>query len=154
MIVVSDTSAITSLIQIGRIDLLPSLFQAVMIPEAVARELKRNHPVLPALLQVASAASATTVARLAVELDPGEAEAIALMLEGRGDLLLMDERAGRRVAIREGVPLIGLLGVLVLAKQRGLLTALQPELDRLESAAGFRLSNELKARVLKISGET
>jgi predicted nucleic acid-binding protein len=153
MIVVSDTSAITSLIQIGRADLLPRLYSGVIIPEAVARELKRNHPQLPEFLQVAVVAHPANVTRFATELDLGEAEAIALMLEGRGDLLLMDERAGRRVAMREGVPLIGLLGVLVEAKRLGLLASLRSEVDRLENIAGFRISDALKRRLLQSAGE-
>jgi predicted nucleic acid-binding protein len=153
MIVVSDTSAITSLIQIGRADLLPRLYSGVIIPEAVARELKRNHPSLPAFLQVVAVSDPARLAKFTGELDLGEAEAITLMIEGRGDLLLMDERVGRRVAMREGVRLIGLLGVLTEARRQGLLTSLRTEIDRLETIAGFRISDELKARVLRNSGE-
>jgi len=154
MIVVSDTSAITSLLQIGRVDLLPSLYSGVIIPEAVARELKRNHPILPDFIKTVMVVNTSIVAKFSGELDLGEAEAIALMIEGKGDLLLMDERAGRRLARREGVPLIGLLGVLTEAKQRGLITSLRNELDQLETVAGFRLSAELKRRVLQTAGES
>lgn len=154
MIVVSDTSAITPLIQIGRADLLPGLYTGVIIPEAVAREMGRNHPTLPGFIKTVTVANASLVAKFSAELDLGEAEAIALMIEGKGDLLLMDERAGRRLARREGVPLIGLLGVLTEAKQRGLLNSLRKEIDQLETIAGFRISAELKKRVLQSTGET
>lgn len=153
MIVVSDTSAITSLLQIGRADLLPGLFSGVVIPEAVARELQRNHPKLPEFIKIATVANQNEVVRLSAELDSGEAEAIALMLEHQGDLLLIDERAGRRIARREGVPFIGLVGVLVQAKEKGLVESLRHELDQLARIAGFRVSEQLREQVLRASGE-
>ncbi|MGO8765925.1 MAG: hypothetical protein ACLQSR_12440 [Limisphaerales bacterium] len=108
MIVVSDTSAITALMQIGREELLLRRYSGVVIPEAVAEELKRAHAVVPVFIGVLRGQDRQRVVRLIDELDVGEAEAIALMLERRGDILLMDERRGRRGARREGVPLIGL----------------------------------------------
>ena len=108
MIVVSDTSAITALMQIGREQLLLRRYSGVVIPEAVAEELKRAHAVVPVFIGVLRGQDRQRVVRLIDELDVGEAEAIALMLERRGDILLMDERRGRRGARREGVPLIGL----------------------------------------------
>ena len=148
MIIVSDTSAITALIQIGRVELLARLYERVIIPTAVGTELRRAHPILPDFIEVASVVDLKLPKRFATELDAGEAEAIALMLEGRGDLLLMDERKGRRVARREGLRVIGLLGVLVSARQAGLVSSLRPVLDELERIAGFRIGMELKSRLL------
>ena len=153
MIVVSDTSAITSLLQIQRADLLASLYHEVVIPAAVERELRHDHPVLPDFIHVAHISNPHVVQRLVLEVDRGEAEAIALMLAKRGDVLLIDERRGRRVAQREGVPVIGLLGVLAEAKRRGLLVSLRDTLDGLQRVAGFRISSDLKARVLAEVGE-
>ena len=91
--------------------------------------------------------------RLVRDVDRGDADAIALMLAKRGDVLLIDERRGRRVAQREGVPVIGLLGVLAEAKRRGLLDSLRNTLDALQRVAGFHISSDLKARVLAEVGE-
>ena len=153
MIVVSDTSAVTSLLQIGRAELLSALYDKVLIPEAVERELKHDHPALPDFIHVERASNLQVVQRLLEEVDRGEAEAIALMIAKRGDLLLIDERRGRRVARREGLPVIGLLGVLAQAKRRGLLDSLGSTLTDLQRVAGFRISDELKARVLAEVGE-
>jgi predicted nucleic acid-binding protein len=153
VIVVSDTSAITSLLQIWRAELLVRLFQEVVIPAAVERELRHDHPVLPDFIHVAEVSNPNVVERLVQEVDRGEAEAIALMLAKRGDILLIDERRGRRVAQREGVPVIGLLGVLTEAKRRGALDSLRETLDALQRVAGFHMSSNLKARVLAEVGE-
>jgi predicted nucleic acid-binding protein len=153
MMVVSDTSAITALIQVGRIELLSQLYETVLIPKAVADELWRAHPQLPEFIKIQPVTNLSTVKRLLVELDEGEAEAIALMLEGRGDILLMDERKGRRIAGREGVRVIGLLGVLAEARRTGLVTSLAELLRHLEATAGFHISKDLKMRVLIEFGE-
>lgn len=88
------------------------------------------------------------------ELDPGEAEAIVLARQLRADLLLMDEALGRRVAMQEHLPVIGLVGVLLLAKEQGLLDSLGMIFAELEAKAGFFLSQHLKQRVLQEAGES
>jgi hypothetical protein len=153
MIVVSDTSALTSLLQVGLEEILPRLFQEVAIPEAVERELRRAHPALPSFLLTIPVADRKLVDRLCRDLDQGEAEGIALILEKRGDLLLIDERKGRRVAQREGVLVIGLLGVLLQAKRRGVIPSLRETIAKLQTTAGFRISDALKTRLLNESGE-
>lgn len=69
------------------------------------------------------------------------------------DRLLIDERKGRRLANQEGVPVIGLLGVLLLAKRRQLVPSVRALLQRLESEAGMYLSENLKNQALKTAGE-
>ncbi len=78
MIVVSDTSPITSLITIQRIDLLQDLFDTVLIPPAVERELLAFHDKLPNFIRVEATLDLATFQRLQPLLDEGEAEAIAL----------------------------------------------------------------------------
>lgn len=153
MIVVSDTSALTSLLQIGLEDILREVFGRVVIPEAVERELRYDHPVLPPFVQIARVADARLVDRLSRTLDLGEAEAMALVIEGCGDILLIDERKGRRIALEEGVPVIGLLGVLIEGKRRGLIPSLRATLTTLQTTAGFRISDALISRALKETGE-
>jgi predicted nucleic acid-binding protein len=83
------------------------------------------------------------------ELDAGEAEAIALTLETQAELLLMDERVGREVARHLGLRYTGLIGVLVEAKHKGVLSVVTPQLDELRNIAGFRISDALYVRVLQ-----
>ena len=112
MIVVSDTSPLTALLTVAQADLLPKLFGEVVVPEAVRNELLRTHPQLPAWLRVQTVKDAFQAGLFAQTVDAGEAEAIELARELRADHLLIDERKGRRLAVQEGIPVIGLLGVL------------------------------------------
>src|SRR5688572_29836114 len=125
MIVVSDTTAITSLLQIGQCDLLAKLYREVLMPQAVSNELLVAHPILPAFLRVGTVRRQADVQRLQTDIDVGEAEAIILAKETAADLLLIDENEGRRVALREGLKIIGLLGVLVQAKRSGLISSVR-----------------------------
>ena len=81
-------------------------------------------------------------------LDEGESEAIALALEIRCNLILMDERLGTKIARTEGLSTIGLIGVLLLAKQKNIIPAL-----KLKSKAGFWLGASLLEQVLHDAGE-
>jgi uncharacterized protein len=153
MIVVSDTSAITSLLHIGQEGLLHELYGEVLIPETVQRELFEAHAMLPAFVRAVKVLNLQEVQRLSIELDLGEAEAIALAKERHADLLLVDEADGRSVALREGVPIIGLLGVLVLAKQAGQIASVRKLVAELEAVAKFRVSEGVKALAFRKAGE-
>jgi predicted nucleic acid-binding protein len=75
---------------------------------------------------VATATDQERVQELRGYLDPGEAEAIVLAIELRADLLLVDERRGRRVASAAGLAITGLLGVIATAKRAGLIDLAKP----------------------------
>ena len=153
MIVVSDTSAISALLLIQRTSLLTQLYQDIYIPEAVRDELAVVHPKLPDFISVGSLKDTAYRDRLLAELDPGDAAAIVLAKELRADDVLIDEAVGRRVAIREGVHVIGLIGVLLEARRRGLIPSLNDVLLELETKARFFISENLKDEALKEAGE-
>jgi predicted nucleic acid-binding protein len=161
VIVVSDASPLISLAAIDRLDLLRRLYNEVIIPEAVRREVVMTAPGAAGAADVAGAnwinvrsvEDRTLVEALRVTLDMGEAEAIALALEVNADLLLVDERRARAVAQRLGQPVIGVLGVIVEAKLSGLIPAVGPLLGDLTDRAGFRVSEALRARVIEVGGE-
>ena len=160
MIVVSDTSPILNLTRIGRIEILPALFGQVLIPLDVERELRRSARDLPLFdlaalpwLTVATAKDRTQVQRFRDELDAGEAEAIALAIEYRADVLLVDERRGRRTAVAAGLKVTGLLGVVAKAKRAGLIDAARPVLDDLIQIARFWIGADLYREVLTELGE-
>jgi len=76
-----------------------------------------------------------------------------LALELQADDLLIDERLGRQEALRLGIPIIGILGILLVAKQRSLIPQVQPVMDALINRAGFRISPRLYQRILSLSQE-
>ena len=153
MIVVSDTSPITALLAVEQADLLKQLFGEAVIPNAVETELLRMHPVLPAWLRVQSLQNFAKANVYAFSVDRGEAEAIALAEELHADHLLIDERKGRRLAQRQGLPVLGLLGVVLLARRAKLISSARELLKELDDKAGIYLADELKDAALKTVGE-
>ena len=161
MIVVSNTSPITNLALIGRLDLLPQLYETLTIPDAVWHELVVKGAHLPSAQQIAGASwlsvrpvtNQALVLSLRQDLDAGEAEAIALSMEMDADLLLIDERIGRESAQHLGVTYMGLIGLLVQARQRDLLPQLRPVIEALRLQDGFWISDALVQRVLSDVGE-
>jgi predicted nucleic acid-binding protein len=153
MIVVADTSAISNLMAIGREGILRDLFGQVLVPPAVERELLDWHRDLPAFVVVEQPCDMEAIFRLSLILDPGESEAIALAIQVRADLLLIDERKGRSAAVGLGLKTTGLLGVLLEAKAVGLLEKLEPLLDDLISTAEFHVSAKVMAECLRLAGE-
>ena len=89
------------------------------------------------------------VAVLREQLDPGEAEAIVVAAELGAELLLVDEKRGRRIAIDRGLEVTGLLGVLAEAKARGLIPQCKPILDDMIRLAGFWIGDDLRVRYLR-----
>jgi len=163
VIVLSDTSVLTNLAAIQHLHLLPQLYERVIIPLAVFRELADIVPPVPGTLEVQTATwlevkqvverSIVERFQTQVRLDPGESEAIALALELGADLLLIDERRGRAEANRLGLKITGILGILVEAKHCNLVAAVKPLMDALIAASQFRVSANLYAQVLAIVNE-
>jgi predicted nucleic acid-binding protein len=161
MKVVSNASPLINLTRVGRLHLLPELFEEIFIPEAVWDEVVvqgKEHPGAKELkvadwVKMHRVANRELTHALRQQLDAGEAEAIVLALESEADLLLMDERLGRAIAAHFGMRYTGLIGVLVLAKRKALITAIKPVLDALRDTAGFRVADALHIRVLRDAGE-
>lgn len=161
MIVVSDTSPLNYLAQIGALFVLPGLFERVLIPVAVQVELRAGIGKAPVLeevlnapwLEICHVAPSPLLDSLMEELDRGECEAIALATELGVDFVLIDEAAGRRVAVEHGLTPVGIAGVLVEAKSRGLIPAVRPFLDRLLSTTTMRLAPLIYNQALRHAGE-
>lgn len=159
-VVISDTSPVRALGHLGHIDWLEHLFTQVVVPPTVSLELLNPAPSLSPLdvsiypfFQVQSPSNVARVSQLTTVLDQGEAEAIALAEELRADLILIDESAGRAVAIQTGLVVQGTLGILLRAKQAGLCIEVRPLLDRLQQEINFFVSPGLRASILQQAGE-
>lgn len=155
--VVSNTTPLIKLVGVGLLDLLPTLYQEIHIPEAVFTEYqtgRAKHLGSPDLATLSWIIVHTVASDPAVpaSLDAGEAEAIALarMLSAR--LILLDERRGRAVAEQLGLPVAGSLTVLLEAKRQGHLPLVAPVIDQM-IAQGRRISPRLRVEVLRRAGE-
>lgn len=153
MIVVSDTSCVSNLLTVGSVELLPSIFGEVVVPPAVQIELRRFHSQLPSWLRTVVPRDTVQVRLLMVEVDAGEAEAIVLAKELGADRLLIDEASGRAVAQREGVAVMGVIGILLLARRQGRIDKVRPLLDDLRSKAGFWISDAVYEAAISQAGE-
>ena len=161
MIVVSDTSPLCNLVLVNHLWLLREIYKVVIIPTIVAEELAAANDIniqnifTLEWIQTRELTNPNFATRLCQErgLDIGEAQAIALAIELKADDLLIDERLGRQEALQLNLPIIGILGILVLAKQKGLISAVKPVMDSLLEKAGFWISIQLYDRILLLSEE-
>jgi predicted nucleic acid-binding protein len=130
MIVVSNTTPISSLFSIDSLWLLPKVFTAIHIAEAVSNEVQAGGIILqPDEFIVHRLNNTTAVEILLHDLDRGEAETIILAKELQADVVIIDERLGNRIAQESGLRVIGTLTVLRFAKERGLIDTVRPLLD-------------------------
>lgn len=135
MIVISDTTPIISLLKVGRLDLLQRLYKRVLIPQAVYRELTENPLYVKESALINSAdfievmkvknIKSVSILRAVIGLDEGESEALIMYDEQKANLLLMDERKGRSVAKQLNVRHIGTIGILMLAYDKEMASAME-----------------------------
>jgi predicted nucleic acid-binding protein len=151
-VVIADSSALIALQRVGRLELLHGLFSEVVVPGAVAREVKRGGLAPPSWLKVHELRRETPPELYSRNLGGGEREVIALALELGTRRVALDDLAARRVAREQGLDVVGTAALLYLAKRRGLLEAVRPALDEL-LAEGFRLSPTVYATILEAAGE-
>ena len=142
-------------------DWLPALYGKILVPGAVMSELlvlqTQGNDLSELLhaewLEIRNPQPSKLLTALKLELDLGEAEAIALAKEIGADLLIIDERLGRDVARREGLKITGVLGIVLEAKQSGLISTVRPILDELIQIARFRIDPKLRDEVIELAGE-
>ncbi len=158
LIVVSNSSVIIALARICRLDLLEKLFRKIIVPEAVWREVTvegkpgREKVLRAGFIRVEEVHDRKLAMLLKEFVDDGEAEAITLALEVDADILLIDEHEARNLAKKLGLQIMGTLGVLALAKHRGLIPEVKPIVDRLMES-GFWVSRRILEKFLKELGE-
>jgi len=158
MLIVSDASPIIALAVCDKLNLLDKLFDRVCIPQAVFDELavpdkpKSRDIVEWAKDKVIQIKNNAVIAVLSMNLDIGEAEALALYWETTADFLLIDEKRGRIIAHRNGIKTIGTIGILLLSKQKGFITSIKFYLDLLIQN-GFHLSEVFYRQILERAGE-
>lgn len=157
-LVIADAGPLIAFARIHQISLLPQIFGRVLVTDIVFAECAgRSDFPESALIHEAvtrkqlELCTAPDFSAFAQKIDAGEASAIAAAVDfGCG--VLMDDKAGRRMATNAGVPVIGTVGVLVLAKRKDLVPLVTPLLEAL-ATSGYFLSDEIIAAALAASGE-
>ncbi|MEK7397965.1 MAG: DUF3368 domain-containing protein [Candidatus Poribacteria bacterium] len=160
MKVICDSTVIIGLAKIGKLDLLKQIYGEVYIPEAVFIEVvvegkEKNGAKETAELEWVKrkpVKDKRIVEILFAELGRGEAEVLVLGKELNADLLIIDDERARTAAISANFQVIGLIGVLLLAKHLNFINQIKPFLEELKNK-NFRLSDKLIEKVLKLAGE-
>jgi predicted nucleic acid-binding protein len=160
MIVVADSSPLIYLAAIGKFALLQTIYQQIIIPQAVYDEVVTQGAGRWGASETAGAAwidcrtisDPSKLPPSQANLDLGEREVIGLAEELHANLVLMDEAAGRRELSKRGIKFLGTVGLLIQAKRSGLIAALKPELEQLR-ACGFHLSDRVIHLCLASVGE-
>jgi predicted nucleic acid-binding protein len=150
--VVADASALISLGWVDQLQILPTLFGRIAVPPAVAVEVTRRGPPLPAWIDIRAAARPPDGRVIAGRLGACETQVLCLGLELEDAWLILDDGRARVLARQLGLRMLGTAAVLVEAKRAGLLKRVQPVLDALLSK-GFRLERKVYERILQAAGE-
>lgn len=156
---VSNTSPILYLYRIGILNWLPQIFDEIWVPLAVVDELKdglrRGHDVPDAAnyqwLQIVNPQNMPSE-WLSLDLGGGELAAMALALENRDRVVILDDLLARRTAQAAGLTVWGTLKVLLEAKEQGITDSIAPAVDNL-AASGMWISEEIRKRILELAGE-
>ena len=162
-VVVSDAGPLIALACCGKLALLADVFDAIHIPQAVWDETTADRT-RPGAFDIADFVQTNArvhahahcddpiYAAALKHLDEGEAQALSLA-HSLGCGVLIDERRGRQTAMRLGLPLFGVLGVLLQAKRRGKLDHIAPVLAHMQGN-GYRIAQPLMEAALKLAEET
>jgi uncharacterized protein len=146
---VSNSSCLIALEAAGALGILEQLYMTITVPDAVSQECGGA---LPAWVRVHSVQNQRLAQALRLGLGAGEAEAIALSIECSAARLILDDKKARRAARQLNLPVVGTLGILLRARERGIISGVRDVVDAL-IAADFRVSDELVQEVLRRAGE-
>lgn len=157
--IIADAGPIIALCKIQELRLLNQLFKVCFITEEVYQEVVSGNDIAVNCLQLAvknhhiKIEPITNInSDLQALLDPGEASSITLALKQKQCALLIDEEKGRQIAKKYNLSVIGLAGLLILAKKHELINAIIPLLVDVRNH-GYWLSNNFLHEVAKLSNE-
>jgi len=148
-IIISDTSCLIILDKIDELDLLMKVGRKIFVTPIILQEFGKS---LPEWVSILSPENSHYQRILEMDLDEGEASAIALSLEMSNPILMLDDLKGRKVAEKLGLRYSGTFGLILKAKQLGLIHSVKPILEKIKSTI-FRFDNKLFEKVLEQAGE-
>lgn len=148
-IVIADTSCFILLDKIDEIELLKQLFNEVVTTREVAQEFGKE---LPEWINIESVKDKKYQSVLELEVDKGEASAIALSTEKIEALLVLDDLQARKLAEKLGLNYTGTLGMIARARTEGIVESVKPIIEKIRNT-NFRFSEEVFAAIIKTAGE-
>ena len=148
-IIISDTSCLIALDRIKKLDVLQKTFSTVITTPEVRDEFLQP---LPSWILIRPVKDQKRKESFGTIVDKGEASAIALALETEGSILVIDEKKGRKLAEKLHIEIIGTLKILLLAKEKGVISSIKPIILELEKAQ-FRFSKSVVQKLLLLAGE-
>lgn len=157
--IIVNSTPLIALAKANKLEILKEMYEHIIIPEAVYKEVTEKDDV--AAQRIEAAREWIEVRKVDSNLDrrmykaklhDGEVEVMLLAQEIGADAVIIDDGAARRTAEYLGLPLTGTLGVMIKAKQRGLLEAVMPVVQQMEQN-GIFFSRELKEKIRKFSNE-
>lgn len=148
-IVVTDTSCFIILQKINALHILNDLFAVVLTTPEIAKEYGL---VLPDWIVIQTVINTTLKENFKQHVDPGEASAIALAAETQSDYVLLDDAGAREFAEKLGLPVKGTVGILLIARQQGIIPLIRPYLDLIQQT-NFRISQSLINKIILDAGE-
>lgn len=147
--IISDSSCLVLLQNIGALDILHRVYGNILTTPIVAAEVRFS---LPDWIEIRRPISTDEVARLTKLVDPGEASAIALAIETVGSTIILDDLKARKLAVKLGLDLTGTVGVMLKAKNDGIISEIRPFILSIRKT-NFRLSKQVEQEALKLAGE-
>lgn len=148
-VVITDTSCFIILDKINALQILPKIFDVILTTPQIAAEYGK---LLPSWVQIQSVNNEALQQKFNQVIDAGEASAIALAQEIKCDYLLTDDLAARKFAEELGLQVKGSAGVLLYAKQKGVIKTIKPFIEKMQQT-NFRISTVLIDRILKAADE-
>jgi len=148
-LVITDTSCFVLLYKIDGFAILHNLFGSVFTTPEIALEYGEQ---LPEWVVIQPIKDQNLLAEYQQKVDPGEASALALAQEINADLVILDDLEARKFALKLGLAFKGTLGLLVMAKQEGIIPSIRPYLEKVQQT-NFRLASHLVDQSLRDAGE-
>ncbi len=130
-------------------DLLKKVYGSIFTTQDIASEFGDS---LPEWIEVLEVKDPFRQQLLELQIDKGESSAIALALEIPGSTVILDDFKARKIAIKLGIQVTGTLGVIIRARQKGIISSIKPILGKLKQT-NFRLSTDLESEALMMAGE-
>lgn len=159
MTVVCNSSPLIAFQSIDGLNILRQLFDTILIPEAVFTEVfskqktGENLNIVPDFISVKTVNDRNLVTTLEIQIDLGESEVIALAVETGIQGVLIDDKPARQMADRLGLKVIGVVGILILAKEKGIIAEVRPCITEMMDKINFRIDKSLLNKVLTIVNE-